>query len=100
MMNNKLFNICNNCGISGHAFHNCKHPITSIGIIIFRMYDNNIQYLMIKRKHSLGFVEFMRGKYDLDNITYLENILNLISTEEKELLLKNDFDILWNKKSI
>jgi len=62
-MSQKSFNFCNNCGKNGHIFQNCKHPITSIGLICFRMYDNNIQYLMIKRKHSLGFVEFMRGKY-------------------------------------
>ena len=95
MMNNKLFNICNNCGISGHAFHNCKHPITSIGIIIFRMYDNNIQYLMIKRKHSLGFVEFMRGKYPLHNYEYLINVFNEMSKYERELIKKSTFEELW-----
>ena len=94
MMNNKLFNICNNCGISGHAFHNCKHPITSIGIIIFRMYDNNIQYLMIKRKHSLGFVEFMRGKYPLHNYEYLINVFNEMSKYERELIKKSTFEEL------
>ena len=59
-------------------------------------FDNIIEYLFIRRKNSLNYVEFMRGKYDLDNITYLENILNLVSTEEKELLLNNEFDTLWN----
>ena len=59
-------------------------------------FDNIIEYLFIRRKNSLNYVEFMRGKYDLDNITYLENILNLISIEEKELLLNNDFENLWS----
>ena len=26
-------NYCNNCGKTGHVFHQCKVPITSIGII-------------------------------------------------------------------
>ena len=37
--------ICNNCGKQGHLFNQCKIPITSYGIIVFRtsiMYD--IQY--------------------------------------------------------
>ena len=45
----KSYNFCNNCGKNGHAFHTCKHPITSIGIIIFRMnnHNNKFEYLMI-----------------------------------------------------
>ena len=93
---NKSFNFCNNCGKNGHQFHSCKHPITSIGIITFRMLDNNIQYLMIKRKHSLGFVEFMRGKYPLYNYEYLLNIFDEMSMYEKELIKKSTFDELWN----
>ena len=77
-MNNKSFNFCNNCGKAGHLFHNCKHPITSIGLIVFRMYNNKLQYLLIRRKHSLGFVEFMRGKYPLNNYTYLLDLLLML----------------------
>ena len=33
-MNN--INYCNNCGKTGHLFHNCKMPITSLGVIAFR----------------------------------------------------------------
>ena len=58
--------------------------------------DSIIDYLFIRRKNSLNYVEFMRGKYDLDNTTYLENILNLISEEEKEMLLTHNFYDLWN----
>ena len=47
---NRAFNFCNNCGKNGHVFHTCKHPIMSIGLIAFRMYENKFQYLMIKRK--------------------------------------------------
>ena len=99
-MNNKSFNnccnnCCNNCGKIGHSFHMCKHPITSIGIIIFRMYENVPQILMIKRKHSLGFVEFMRGKYPLHNYEYLINIFNEMSTYERTLITNSTFEELW-----
>lgn len=88
-------NFCNNCGKPGHLFHTCKHPITSIGIIIFSIIDNNIYFLMIKRKHSLGFVEFMRGKYPLLNYNYILNIINEMTNEEKTLLKEKSFDELW-----
>ena len=28
---------CNNCGKIGHSFHQCKLPITSNGVIVFRI---------------------------------------------------------------
>ena len=31
----KEYNFCNNCGKHGHLFHQCKNPITSIGLIVF-----------------------------------------------------------------
>jgi len=95
-MNSKSFNFCNNCGKVGHLFHNCKHPITSIGLIVFRVYNNTLQYLLIRRKHSLGFVEFMRGKYPLNNYTYLVNIFNEMSVEERDKIKTSSFEELWN----
>lgn len=94
-MSQKCFNFCNNCGKNGHVFHSCKHPITSIGFIVFRVKENKIEYLMIKRKHSLGFVEFMRGKYPVHNYDYLINIFNEMSNEEKDIIRKSDFNELW-----
>jgi hypothetical protein len=54
---------CNNCGKQGHLYHQCKMPITSIGLITFRIYNDEIQYLMICRKDTLGYIDFLRGKY-------------------------------------
>ena len=91
----KNFNFCNNCGKSGHLFHQCKLPITSIGIILFRKNNDKIELLMICRKNSLGFVDFMRGKYNIYNKHHLLNILNEMTTYEKENLLNSDFQTLW-----
>jgi len=93
----KEYNFCNNCGKLGHLFHQCKNPITSIGIIVFNNDSSNIEYLMIRRKDSLGYVDFMRGKYPLFNKRYLLNILNEMTNEEHNNLLTNDFDILWKE---
>ena len=91
-------NFCNNCGKLGHLFHQCKNPITSVGIIIFNNDDlNNIKYLMIRRKDSLGYVDFMRGKYPLLNKRYLLNIINEMTNDEKQKLKYYDFNYLWNE---
>ena len=92
----KNYNFCNNCGKLGHLFHQCKLPITSIGIIAFRINNKKLEYLLIRRKDSLGFVDFLRGKYTLYNKEYLLNLLNKMTIKEKKFLLKGNFNELWN----
>jgi len=88
---------CNNCGKPGHVFHQCKLPITSIGLIAFRKIGRQLQYLMIRRKDTLGFIDFMRGKYAVNNKYYIINMLKQMTQEEKEILKQGDFDVVWFK---
>jgi 8-oxo-dGTP pyrophosphatase MutT (NUDIX family) len=91
-------NYCNNCGKIGHYYHNCKMPITSIGIIVFRISkENNYEYLMIRRKDTLGYIDFMRGKYSVYNKEYIMNMLKQMTKEEKEVLNSNDFNAAWSR---
>ena len=100
-MNNSTF--CNNCGNNGHIFYQCKQPITSVGIIVYRNSNNNKtntvdpEYLLIRRKDTIGYVEFMRGKYNIHSKMYLLNIISEMTNDEKERLLTESFDSLWNK---
>lgn len=70
-----------------------KKKISSIN---FDEIHKSVKYLLIRRKNSLNYIEFMRGKYDLENIDYLESIFNLMSKHEKLDILNNNFDKLWN----
>jgi len=88
-------NLCNNCGKQGHLFHQCKLPITSYGIILFRSSDKGLQFLMIRRKDSFGYIDFIRGKYSPYNIEQLQDIINEMSTTEKERIMNEKFDNLW-----
>lgn len=87
------FQYCNNCGKYWHTYKYCKIPITSYGIINVNVKDQT--YLMICRKYSLGFVEFMRGRYSVNNIQYIKNIIDEMTMIEKEMLLTKDFDTIW-----
>ena len=90
---NENNNYCNNCGKIGHLFHQCKLPITSIGIVSFRITNDSIpEFLMIRRKDTLGHVDFMRGKYTLQNKEYILNMLNQMTTDEKMRLKTNTFN--------
>ena len=91
----KNINLCNNCGKQGHLFHQCKLPITSYGIILFRKIKDEIQYLMIRRKDSFGYIDFMRGKYSPYNIFQIQKIVDEMSILEKTRILADPFEQLW-----
>ncbi len=57
--------------------------------------DEKIEYLMIRRKNSLSYVDFIRGKYDLNDYEYLHNTISMMTNEEKNNLIKKNFDELW-----
>ena len=95
-MFNKSYNICNNCGKSGHLYNNCKIPITSYGVISFRKREE-FEYLTICRKDSLGYVDFIRGKYSLYDKKYLQNLIDEMTISEKEKIITTDFNILWKE---
>lgn len=86
---------CNNCGKQGHLFHQCKLPIISYGIILFRKHTRGLEYLMIRRKDSFGYIDFIRGKYSPYNIYQIQNIVNEMSLSEKHCILHESFDSLW-----
>jgi 8-oxo-dGTP pyrophosphatase MutT (NUDIX family) len=94
---NKNTNICNNCGKQGHSFHQCKLPVTSYGVIVFRSSENGLQFLMIRRKDSFGYIDFIRGKYSPYNIYQIQNIVNEMSILEKQRILTEPFTKLWNE---
>ena len=93
------YNFCNNCGKSGHAFHNCNKPITSIGTIAYKIDERTgeIRYLLICRKDTLGFVDFMRGKYPLRDKKYIQNIVDEMTICEKQKIIDCSFNKLWKE---
>ena len=57
---------------------------------------NTPQFLMICRKDSLGYVDFIRGKYPVYNTKYIQNIIDEMTNEEKHKIMTLTFDELWN----
>ena len=91
---------CNNCGNYGHLYRNCRHPILSYGIILYNKEKETNQYriVLVERKDSLSYIEFIRGKYKNPlNYDYIQLLIGRMTEEEKDNLLKYDFDTLWKK---
>lgn len=122
---------CVNCGEKGHVLRDCSGPITSFGIIAFKnckskddtkfdtnnvlksilkkldikdQYDYpNIKFLMIQRKDTMGYIDFVRGKYDT-RVGYEQTknnkimiCLNEMTKFEKDNLLNKSFDEIWSE---
>ncbi len=104
---------CTNCGHYGHHFRSCEEPITSYGIIAFRInqpswnqavsiskndtvvIEPNIEYLLIQRKDSIGYVELIRAKYKLTELAYIREQITGLTAEEKQSLKTRTFYELW-----
>jgi len=88
---------CCNCGKLGHVLRNCLEPIISLGIILYHTdpETHSIRFLMIRRKFTLGFMDFVLGKYSMNNIEYIYRIFNEMTIEEKWRIMTETFDGLW-----
>lgn len=97
---------CNNCGCSGHLFRSCKQPIISCGILLLRgpfepftlpCDSQGVSVLMVRRKDSMSYMEFIRGKYDLQSLDYVKRLISNMTMQEQTLLLESEFELLWKK---
>ena len=94
-MNDNTIIYCNNCGLKGHIQRGCRNPVLSCGNLIFRKDTEEPKVLMIQRKDSLCYIEFIRGKYDVFNIDYIQILIDKFTLDEKtmgDLVYKSDID--------
>jgi 8-oxo-dGTP pyrophosphatase MutT (NUDIX family) len=135
---------CNNCGKYGHVYKKCLEPVTSYGIITFKLdnimkderrilnifqksleddtinifnnshnnrlvtndrlemmlfhtLENRIKFLLIRRKHTLGYIEFIRGRYRVENVEGIIFLFQQMTPEEIKKIGESSFDELWKE---
>jgi 8-oxo-dGTP pyrophosphatase MutT (NUDIX family) len=88
--------ICSNCGEKGHLNKQCKKPVQSYGIILYKD-EPEIRYLMICNKDSYGYIQFLRGRYSKYDLPYIRNLFTEMTKTELTNLLVLDFNQLWSK---
>lgn len=91
---------CNNCGKRGHIFKSCTDPVISCGIILIDkpnlpLNPSDINLLMVRRKDSMAYTEFLRGKYELNATDYIKTLLSNMTYDEHTRLCSTSFEELW-----
>ena len=79
-------NYINNKNINYNSYDLDKHK-----------YKDKIKFLLIQRKYSFAYVDFIRGKYDENNTNDIIKILSLMTKEEIENIFNNEFLKLWKE---
>jgi 8-oxo-dGTP pyrophosphatase MutT (NUDIX family) len=68
----------------------------SYGVIALQRKEPDVRYLLIRRKDSLSYVEFLRGKYKPSNRAYIQLLCNEMTVSERARLLSGSFPTLWH----
>lgn len=87
---------CINCGIKGHTIKLCNSPTISYGLMCYKLVNNEPLYVMIQRKNSISFIEFIRGKYELSNADYIFQLIEHCCDEERDMLKTKNMNELWH----
>ena len=59
--------------------------------------DPTIEYLVIRRKHSLGYIEFIRGRYDINNNDTILKLIHQITPDELNCIKTKEFTEIWEE---
>ena len=73
--------------------YNFSH-IDNINKLIY--FKRNIKFLMIQRKHTLAYIEFVRGKYKINEHEKLIDLFKNMTQEEIDKISQLNFDLLWD----
>jgi len=88
---------CINCDEYGHLYKHCTSPLNSYGMILYRECSvlTEIEFLLVQRRHTFGYVELIRGSYDETNITDIERLISEMTVQERSNITTQSFDVLW-----
>ncbi len=61
----------------------------------FNEYNNSIKFLLVNRRHSLNYIDFIRGNYNINDIDKINHMCSLMSSAEVDMIKTNNFNTLW-----
>jgi 8-oxo-dGTP pyrophosphatase MutT (NUDIX family) len=64
--------------------------------LVTGMENQELEFLLIQRRDSLGFIELMRGRYKMSDIDYIRLHMNGVTLNERERYCEGPFEELWN----
>jgi 8-oxo-dGTP pyrophosphatase MutT (NUDIX family) len=57
----------------------------------------NVSVLMVKRKDSMAYMEFIRGKYAMDSLDLVKRLISNMTIDEQKKITTEEFDTLWTE---
>ena len=73
-----------------------KQLIKSYGIILFKIVNGKPKYLMVCRKSTYYFVDYILGKYNEKNREYLKFMIQNMTISERRKITVQTYEQLWN----
>lgn len=69
----------------------------SFGIFCFKHGEiiEDTKYLMVMRRNSYAYEEFIRGSYHIDDINYIRQLMSRITKSEADRIINSEFEELW-----
>ena len=58
--------------------------------------NEKIKYLLVRRRDSLNYVEFIRGRYNLDDFDFIYTMFHDMTKKERVKIETESFESLWN----
>jgi 8-oxo-dGTP pyrophosphatase MutT (NUDIX family) len=80
-----------------------RKVVTSYGLICHRLRINfdarevYPEFLVIQRKDTISFVEFIRGKYNPCNLEYVRKLISTMTKDEQNWLASQPFPRIWSE---
>ena len=75
-----------------------KHNVLSYGILAYRWNGTQPEFLLVRRKDTMGFVDLIRGRYpdiDCDKETAIGVYIDEMTEREKNIMMRYSFKELW-----
>ncbi len=94
-LDKKIYNKFRN-NLQSVSYYNLNN-LTMEHIDKFNEYNDMISFLLVNRRHSLNYIDFIRGKYNVNDTKLIYNICSFMSSHEIEMIKNNDFNNLWSE---
>ncbi len=68
----------------------------SYGIILYKIVNNIPYFCLIQRNYTPEFKEIIKGKFDFENVTYLQRLIDKLTIQEVRYINECPHDVLYD----
>lgn len=92
--------MCKRSDRAGGTVYRGMYPVTSFGVCVRREVGGEARYLVVQRRDSMAYAEFVRGRYDIEDEEYVMKLVDGMTVAERGQLRSaagqsGGGDMLW-----